>query len=321
MLRIGCSRVLSYSMFIEALVELKELLRYDQMIEVCFYASLLNSPVLFHHIVMNLIARHKDSKEDFKFGKHPVYDILDATMTLLGNNSETDSSKIKWQSGFEPRFSPAGGHTPFPTLFGAHPNASPDERAAGERLMEKIVSILFDYTEWIDKDLKGCGNNPLVDMPLQSIQECMKCVVERIASVQKCQFHLFRLGVFTTILTGTGLLQSGPHLRQLAIPCPGTASLTHLLDPNDMTILVDGKPNDEMDINSYRPKTLNRQSRARKKTNGQYKMSPDEYDCAMQSIAVGLNIPYHRDIIETLLVSFGVTTPVFLRSTSHPPPI
>jgi len=103
MLRIGCSRVLSYSMFIEALVELKELLRYDQMIEVCFYASLLNSPVLFHHIVMNLIARHKDSKEDFKFGKHPVYDILDATMTLLGNNSETDSSKIKWQSGFEPK--------------------------------------------------------------------------------------------------------------------------------------------------------------------------------------------------------------------------
>jgi hypothetical protein len=49
------------------------------------------------------------------------------------------------------------------------------------------------------------------------------------------------MGVFLTIVSGSGMLESGRHLRQLVYPVAGTASYNHLKKPN-----IDYLPIDQM---------------------------------------------------------------------------
>ena len=55
---------------------------------------------------------------------------------------------------------------------------------------------------------------------------------EKIAAIAKRQFSLFRLGIFTTIVAGTGLLKPGHHLKNLMYPVRGAASYHHLTFPS-----------------------------------------------------------------------------------------
>lgn len=298
--RIGCSRVLSYSMFIEPIVMLRDHLRYDQVLELCFGASLLNSPVGFHHVLMELAKRHMDEKDPFHFGSHPFFDWMEHSIKAF-NEYDTDGKLIpgnrkkkkkttsgngdieqeepffeyKWHLAFQGRFSTCGGQTPIPVLFGAYPGACEADREKGRKLLSGIVNCLYEYTEWIDTLAdKGCGHDPVNDMPMEFVERKMKAVVGEVKKVTQCQFEVFRLGLFTTIITGAGLLKPGPHLHQLAIPTG--ASYDHLVKPQEVSI--DG-------------------------SKSKLSVSKEDFDRAMQMIAVGLNIPYSRTIIETLLVS------------------
>ncbi len=71
MLMIGVSRVLSWSMTIQPLYILRTTLGRRQIIELAFFASLLNTNVRFHHVMMNLI------KSGHSFNKHPYYNCIE----------------------------------------------------------------------------------------------------------------------------------------------------------------------------------------------------------------------------------------------------
>lgn len=223
---IGPSKILSYSMFIEPIVKASKAgLKYDQLLELVFAASLLNNPFWFYYTLMDLEKKHLDACEAFKFGTHPFHDWLDATM---------DTFDGKWQSSIKKRYSPVGGRDEFaiPKLFGC--KKFPDNRQTGERLLTEIVGVLLDYTEWIDNfaKLAGCLSDPVVDMKLSWIREKQNLFLQRIGRICKCQFGQFRLANFTTIASGCGLLLPGKHLRHLEIPSPGSVSYKHLSTPS-----------------------------------------------------------------------------------------
>jgi len=278
----GCSRVLSYSMFIEPIVALRDILKYDQLLELSFLASILVTPVLFHHVVMKLVSAHKDQDNDFLFCAHPFYDVL-KEMIWTVNDGSIDGEKYNWQSFFKFRFRTSGGEVPFPTLFGAQPKATKQQRQDGERTLSRIVGVLFDYTEKIDNTFMGKGRDPVSDMPISSVKEVMSECVGKIAEISKCQFQMFRLGVFTTILSGAGLLQPGPHLHQLLIPVKDTGSFKHLTNPSET---------------EYAQK--------RQFLSQVLRIEESQFDRAMAMIASKLGIRYERGIIETLLVSFRI---------------
>ena len=75
---IGVSRVLSFSMFIHPIICLKEFLVLDQILQISFIASLLNTPVRFYYTIMELVKKAKN--DNFIFQDHPFYDWLEETM-------------------------------------------------------------------------------------------------------------------------------------------------------------------------------------------------------------------------------------------------
>lgn len=252
--RIGPSRVLSYSMFIDPIHRLRNELAYDQLLELCLFASFQCSPYWFNYCLMNLADRHFDDMDPFRFGVHPFYDIAD----------EMDKTFGGWQCAIHKRFQPCGGNlqTTPPAVFGFGEYVQ--NREQGISRLKAIIKILLDFTDWIDS-LVGHGQDPTVDMPMELLAKTQDNFIQRIHGVTPCQFNLFRLGIFTTILTGSGLLKEGVHLNHLGFPVDGLASLQHLRKYSD-------------------------------------KIFPKDYDDAMLMIAYGLGIPYLRSCIETLLV-------------------
>lgn len=63
------------------------------------------------------------------------------------------------------------------------------------------------------------------DMPMDMVEKKMEAVVAGVKKVAKCQFELFQLGLFTTIITGAGLLTPGNTFI-----IPTGASYDHLVD-------------------------------------------------------------------------------------------
>jgi len=249
------SRILSYSMFIEPLVKCRSLMKRDQLLELVFFGSLMNNPLRFYPILNKLVDNHKDKSNPFLFSEHPFYDLVDALTERFGG---------QWQSGRKHRFSPVGGKDDgLPKAFGFGEFKDLRQQLGVARLVS-IIDILYKHCGWIDSFAGKLDLDPIKDMPLSDIHEHMDVVTQSIKKVQECQFGIFRLGVFTTLATGIGILKKGVHLRHLAVPAPNCASANHL------------------------------------KRNG---IQPKEFDDAMSSIATGLGIEYFRDTIETLLVS------------------
>lgn len=278
--KINSSRVLSYSMFIEPIERLKSCLAYDQILELSFLAAAKCTPVWFYEVLMRLGDAHLDEENQFKFGLHPFFDVIRETYDTYGD----------WQTAYLNRFSPSGGEVNLPEVFGAAPNSTEEDRERGKDLLTRIIAHLFEYTVWIDNSLVGKGNNPSRDMPLSMIIQKQQHFVDRIKEVVPCQFGLFGMGVFTTVIAGAGVLKPGQHLRQLAVPAEGCASFKHLMNTDG-----DAKPF------RYSPTegTIH-ELRVMQEILG---IAAEDHDRAMLMIAARLNIPYHRDLIETLLVS------------------
>ena len=114
MTEIGPSRVLSLSMFIDPIRDLSGILSFEQLLELCFIASVLSNPFWFEYTITSLTKKHMDEKDQFKFDMHPLYDWSKETITVFGS----------WQGGPHNRWSPFGGITPFPVLFGANHSAT-----------------------------------------------------------------------------------------------------------------------------------------------------------------------------------------------------
>lgn len=267
---ISPSRVFSYSMFIEPIFLLRNHLAYDQLLELCFAATLQNNPYYFHHVMMKLAKKHIDETDAFQFSEHPFHDWIRESYATFG----------RWQSSLDKRFSPCGGN--IPVTFGCHPDATIQEMKLGSDRLSNVIQTLFDYTEWID-DLgrRKVGKDPISEIPLATVKARQQQVLSGIDV--KCQFNFFRLGVFTTLVTGVGLVQKGRHLRQLVVPTKGMASHFHLKNTNgDVRFQLESETDEGEPIIS---------------------INEEDHDRAMLSIASGFGRPYFRDEVETLLVS------------------
>jgi hypothetical protein len=218
---ISPSRVLSFSMFIDPIVDLKEILCYDQRIELCFIASMLSNPFWFEHTITSLTTKHLDPNNPFCFGTHPLNDWAKETTTTFG----------AWQGGPYNRWSPFGGGTPFPKLFGVQADATNEEQNEGKRKLEAVIQVLYNHLQWVD-GLDRNVTDIMNDLPVSMIENHMTSVTEAIFKIVPCQFNVFRLSVFTTIIAGCGEIKHGIHLKALTYPVKGSASFKHLANPN-----------------------------------------------------------------------------------------
>jgi hypothetical protein len=282
--QISPSRVLSFSLFIDPLVQLKGDLCLDQRIELGFVCCFLSSPFWFDKTMNDLIVKHRDDLDPFNFGIHPFFDWATATVATFGN----------FQGGPNNRWSPCGGQFSLLKIFGAQKIATKAERLEGESKLTSIVTHLYHHLCWVDS-LEGMGEDPLKDLILSSVIKQMDNVCKKINLVASCQFGSFRLGIFTTVLIGCGDLKPGKHLRQLMFPVKGCASYKHLADTTM----------DSMSIG--RAFALSKYQEGTPIANdGNDPIAVHHHDCAMQllSVALGRN-QYFRDEIECLLVSEG----------------
>jgi len=218
---VGPSRILSLSMFIGPIVQLQTILKFDQTIELVLASSFLSNPFWFDWTMSTLISRIHDPNNPYQMGLHPFYDWAQCTFEIFGT----------WQGGPYNRWSPCGGsRESVLETFGAQPEATKVDRENGERKLSQVVRILWEHIEWVNS-LSDVGSNPVIDMPLESMKARCNQTIKAISNVASCQFSHFRLGIFTTILAGCGLLREGKHLRNLMYPVKGSASFKHLSCP------------------------------------------------------------------------------------------
>mmetsp|Transcript_13887 Transcript_13887/g.28326 ORF Transcript_13887/g.28326 Transcript_13887/m.28326 type:complete len:1656 (-) Transcript_13887:317-5284(-) len=278
---IGPSRTLSLSLFIEPIYLLRKRLFLDQRLELCFAASFLSNPFWFDHVLRLLIKRDGDRQDNFQFGLHPFYDWVRATQ-------ETFSGQ--WQGGPHNRWSPCGGGKPIPEIFGAMQTASDEQRKVGRIRLEKVVSILYKHVSWINS-LVGRGDNCVQDMPLDMVRRQMELTCKAIHDIVPCQFSLFRLSIFTTLIIGCGEVATGRHLRQLMFPIKNTASYEHLM--NTSVGIMSTKRASELCQNMNAAMVAN---------DGNTKIKPESHDLAMLYLSTYLNLPkYNRDEMECAL--------------------
>lgn len=296
--KVGPSRILSLSMFIHPIFLLRSRLYYQQLLELCFVACLHNNPLWFNKVMMSLIEKDKSDNNHFFFSPHPFYDWMNETEDIFNENANSceDPRSLKWQTSLYKRFSPTGGTSDIREIFGAYRDSSMSEKLAGTEKLEKIVDVLYWYTQWVD-NFEGLGNDPINEMPISSLQSDMKNFCIEINEVAPCQIGLFRLSIFTTLVTGAGLLKQGVHLRQLMIPSPNNASLHHLKNPSG------GQMSKEKSFSLANLTNFNTSAR----NDGNDCILDEDLDRAMQLISTALGIPkYFRDVIECLLVCLNL---------------
>jgi len=279
---IGASRTLSFSMFIDPLVNIQGYLKTDQIVELTFLCSFLSNPFRFNWTMTKIIARLEDPHDPLvSLSIHPFYDWYDNTMEHFGS----------WQGGPYNRWSPCGGNgVSLPEVFGAGLGITEEERKVGELRLTHIVSVLLDHMNWINT-LVGKGEYPADDLPLEMIKRQYEMIVKRISRIAQCQFNYFRLCVFTTLIAGSGLLETGCHLRQLMFPINKTASYKHLLNP--VSDVMTKEKATALGMNEGREFVCN---------DGDGSVSPEHHDMFMEymSTALGFQV-YCRDEMECLL--------------------
>ena len=94
--KIGPCRVFSYSMYIEPIFLLRDVLKTDQLLELCFAASLTNTPYWYHHVMMNLVRRHLDTSDAWLFSDHPFLDWLRTTVETFQHSEDDIAGKPTW---------------------------------------------------------------------------------------------------------------------------------------------------------------------------------------------------------------------------------
>ena len=277
---VNVSRTLSLSMFIDPIVKLQNQLKFDQTIELAFACSFLSNPFWFDWCMSTLIRRLDDPNDPYKLDIHPFYDWAHNTISTFGC----------WQGGPYNRWSPCGGKEAIIDTFGATPDATREDRECGERKLSQVIAILYEHIAWINS-LSSCGNMPVMDMPLSSMKAACNKTINAIAKVASCQFSHFRLGIFTTIMSGCGLLKQGKHLRNLMYPMKGSASFKHLgcpvadvMSPERARALSDNKTNESIS------------------NDGNGFIAEEQHDLFMQYLSAELGFKvYVRDEMECIL--------------------
>jgi hypothetical protein len=205
---IGCSRVLSFSMILHPMYRLFGTLKLDQLVELLFFASFFATPVNFNEALNQLI-----NDQGHSFGTHPFYDLIDQLNLRFRSI----------QAGICSRYQPCSNQVLL--IF------TRDK----PHLLKSVVEVLFQWIDWIDSFQEI---DSIEDIQLSMVESEMNLVCERIKVACKAtqlDFGCFRLGVFTTLVGGLGILQPGEHIHQFIIPTPGTASCNHILSPGSVS--------------------------------------------------------------------------------------
>ena len=259
LLPIGISRTFSLSMAIHPIIKLRGILKIDQQLELYFVVILLSSELQFNDIMKNLIDKYHTDKWNFQL--HPCFDWYKETIDIYG----------KWQGGPYQRWSPSGIEN-LAEIVGPH--------------LDRIVQALRLVVKWIDS-----LSNTKETIPFSQIKESLKMFCDEINEIVNCEFGLFRLEVFITMINACGITKSGTHLRQLFIPVKNTASWNHLVDPTG----------DAMSFQQAETIANGEISATTNIVNDGSKIGIDEkyHDDAMKAISEELGFTeYFRDIIE-----------------------
>ena len=229
-LTIGTSRTLSCSAYFHPVYENLKRFDYEQVTEIFFFASFLNTPLVFNHSFRQVFGCGETSS---MVEGHPVFALSKHMVDHFGTILAGDSA----------RFSPA--NNTFQEMF-CNPNTY--EKAGSQ--LKKIVRVLHSWMCFID-DKKTFQTAK--DVPLWTIDKRMGEILSDIKDIAGTQldFSKFRLSLFTTFASGIGLLKPGLHLHQFFFPTKGTASYKHLNKPlGDRVCMPSSLKNTEKDLSS-----------------------------------------------------------------------
>ena len=223
--KIGLDRLFSYSSAVHGItkcVESKAVeLKRDQVIELMFVCSLLNTPARYFHVMKKMLERTEDSSNPFQIGDHPFYDYITIAKELFRS----------WQGGPHVRFSPYGMKE-IHRLFGKD-----SSDVDGVKRLKSCVAILSNSLLWVDS-LQGLDTAR--DLSITYLEDAFEkiCGIMKgaMSGVEKYQYGSFRLSVFFTIAMGCGAVKPGRHLCQLAFPITGTAACKHLERPEGIEL-------------------------------------------------------------------------------------
>ena len=278
---IGGSRIFSWSLAIQHLHNLRQYLKFDQLVELAFVVTLQNHPLWFDH-VMSIVKDSLQKGHSFSFSQHPFFDWYDLTVLHFGAPF----------GGPYQRWSPFGGN--LFDLFGAGCTPEHPNRQGGEQRLKALSEVLIGFIDKVN-GMAGRGDSPIVDMPMATLKEMSTNVCRKIKSIVPVQIQNFRLGFFLTICIGAGFLEPGTHLRQLFFPVEGSASYRHLVDPlgtNCLRTLAC----DELLLDNNLAITAS--------TVPDDNLEEKKQDEVMECLSVAMNLPkYYRDYIEGFLVS------------------
>ena len=228
-LPIGVSRTLSLSSMIAAIYKHVDYLKTDQIIELCFIGACLNSTMRFHKVMWNA------SKDNLMKHKHPFKFWIKQTLTLFDN---------QWQGGPKPRFVSMGETTATflaffvpPTMLSkdgllAEEYGTEEGNDGNDAALLKITESLAEHVRWINSLL---GKHKAEDIPYSCILNQMEVTVKKVKEAafgSGLEFDLFRLQIFTELISALAIPEPGPHLLQLMIPASqNQRSYKHLSNP------------------------------------------------------------------------------------------
>ena len=206
-LKIGPSRYRSYSGFVHPVYESVNKFDYPQLTSICFFASFMNTHLVFNHCFRQLFQDRSNNANNI----HPVIALATYMIPKFGSI----------RAGTGTRFSPS--NNTFDIVFLS-------DKAKGEERLTKVSLALHEWISFLDSNV---GKYEAKDTSLALINENMDSVLEKLNAVtgSELDFSKFRLANFTTLVSALGLAEPGEHLRQIVFPVKNTAAYKHLKDP------------------------------------------------------------------------------------------
>eukprot|EP00957_Ditylum_brightwellii_P125813 9591111-Ditylum_brightwellii.AAC.1 len=86
---IGPSQIFLASMFMHPIVNMTDVLAFDQQLKLCIIARMLNNPLRFYFTLETLATRHRDPSDNFEFQACVMYNWIDFSIQTWGD----------WQGG------------------------------------------------------------------------------------------------------------------------------------------------------------------------------------------------------------------------------
>jgi len=218
-LPIGTSRITSYSTLLSAFYDLGQRpeVCLDEIVGLIFFSCFAASHILFSEAIEILIQEIKDGTYTVAENGHPFYRVR----SILLDRFPT------FQSGIEPRFKSSSNK--ILEAFGDDPTNTENVKR-----LQDVTRALF---LWIDEIDSHHGKESAEQIPFADVQAEMIKVLKQVRDAQKpindddtktLDFAMFRLSVFTTMVSALKIVKSGPHLFQMVIPTKGASASNHL---------------------------------------------------------------------------------------------